>query len=150
MDNIKNDNLDVGMALAKALAELQEELKPVVVKFNGSYMSGTINVQASCMENEQILDVLQKIFFDLFYYLDVNTKGMKYSLNVTTFGDPSFAVRRNSYLLETTINAMPDTGGVTREQWQKFKSQMVFTRNGVPVSFPDPEPFFGEDPDDAS
>ncbi len=146
MDNRNNDRADATSALPQAIEQLQEDLKPLIIKFDGSINPSAkkLNLTARCMQNEQVQQALQRIFFDLFYYLPMDARGYTYTLNMETYKDPSFSQKVHSFLISTGVDAMPDTGQVTLEDWNRFTSQLTYVMDGIPQEFPRPEPFYDE------
>lgn len=143
---IEEKEKDPSSAIKDACLEIIKDLKPQVVKLEGRYdpSSKTFIVEGKCVENDKVKDMIERIFFDLLYYLPVDVRGKRYRLSFTTYSDVSFTRPKSKYYLETSLDYMPDTGAVTRSAWEKFISQLIYTKDGKKRFLPEPTPFWDE------
>jgi len=148
LDTPDNDKRDIQTKLNDACNQMVEDMKPMQVQLTGSFNpdSNLIELEGKGFDNQEINNKVLNIFFDLFYYLPVDTRGKKYRYKFTTFSDILMKKPKNTYMFETSLDKMPDTGNVTRQDWNQFISQLTATKNGRQMRIPEPVPFWDEVP----
>lgn len=140
------EKVDISSALSDALKNMEQELKPLIVELGGQFDAANkiVRLNAKCMDNERAENALHRIFFDLFFYLPVDPTEMIYVLEMNTYSEPSFKNKVHSFFMETRVDRMPDTGLVTRAEWNEFIGQLRYTKDGVDQTLPSPEPFYDD------
>jgi len=76
----------------------------------------------------------------------MDIRGKRYRLELTTYSDIMFKREKHSYYMETSLDKMPDTGAVTKKEWEGFINQLIFRKDGRRMMMPAPLPFY-EEPD---
>jgi hypothetical protein len=145
-ETIRNE--DIKTALEEVCSAMTEDMKPLVVNVTGEYEEKRklITFKVKSMDNEQIHDSHLRLFFDMLSYLSIDKYEKFYSFDLYTFANPAFTddSRLHHYHLETSMDLIPDSGEITRKEWEKFVSQLVYTLDGKPQVFPNPGPFYDE------
>ncbi|MCD4783354.1 MAG: hypothetical protein K8T10_05905 [Candidatus Eremiobacteraeota bacterium] len=148
LDTSGKDKRDITTMIKDACDEMVKDLKPVSISLKGNFNpdANLIEIEGKGFDNQEINNKVLNIFFDIFYYLPVDVRGKKYRFKLTTFLDIMMNKPKNTYLFETSMDKMPDTGNITKQDWDLFISQLTATKNGKPFRIPEPVPFWDEVP----
>ena len=148
MDNFSletsgNEKQDLPTMIANACKEMEENLKPLLVRLSGyfDYPNNTLVIEGKAFDNNEIHHKYLNIFFDIFYYLPIDITGKRYRFTMNTYSDISLRKEVHSYLVETSLDALPGTAEITRADWNAFASQLVHTKDGGKAYLPEPSPF---------
>jgi hypothetical protein len=151
MNDIYSENeepVNINDLVGEACITVMENMKPLLSVVNGFFDSGKnlFSFEMKTMDNEWIQNYHLRLMLDVIPYLPVLKHDKYYCFDLFTFTDPSFNSNSQSchYHIETSLEALPDTGEVTRNQWDLFKSQVKYLKNGHPMEFPVPGEFYDE------
>ena len=133
--------------IADACKDMIEELKPLAVKMSGSFdaTANKLHIIAKTVDGKEANDALFTMFYDIFFYLPIEIKGKKYIFDLYTYTDPTYSKKAHHFHLETSLELMPDTGGFTESQWEKYGSQLVYTKDGKSQDLEAPDMFLDEE-----
>lgn len=138
-----SEKQDLPTMIANACKEMEENLKPLLVRLSGyfDYPGNTLVIEGKAFDNNEIHHKYLNIFFDIFYYLPMDITGKKYRFTMNTYSDISLRKEVHTFVMETSLDALPGTAEITRADWKQFVSQLVHTRDGMKVLIPEPAPF---------
>ena len=141
-----NKKEDLPTMIASACHDMEEDLKPLLVRLSGyfDYPKNMLVIEGKAFDNDEIHHKYQTIFFDIFTYLPMDVRGKKYRFTLTTYSDISLRKEKHSYLMQTSLDAMPGTAEVTRAQWKSFVQQLLHTKDGRRMMLPEPAPFIDD------
>jgi proline iminopeptidase len=132
--------------LGASCVEIMEALKPLVINVSGSYDSSKslLSIKAKAVDNEEINNIHLRLFYTPLFYIQVEQGIKKYNFDLITYTDPTHKEVKHHYHLETSLDVLPDTGGITREEWKKFTEQLVYILNEEKMHLSEPAPFIFE------
>lgn len=83
-----------------------------------------LEARGTATHGEELEERLMEVFHDLLYFIPLNvTDDLTYRMELEA--------PPHHYVIQTAVSAIPDTGEVTRGQWEAFAEQLVFTKDGV-------------------
>lgn len=142
------DPRDLPTIIDEACRGLQEDIKPLTVTFTGrfDFPTNTVVITGRAYNNDEVNRKYLSLFFNLLYYLPIDTQGKRYRFELITYSD--FAMRnvKHKYLLDTSMERLPGTAHITRKVWNSFISQLRAYKDGRPLIIPAPEPFYDDPP----
>lgn len=130
----------------EGLLSLEDVYAENNLEFKASFDRDVFTLEAFCEDTPENLELHTSIFFDAAFYFPM-MENWSYKFMMSTFKDigAPAALASNMVVMETNAGLMPDTGGVTRSEWDRFVKQLVYTVNGDPASLEEPEDFLPED-----
>ncbi|MCE1247046.1 MAG: hypothetical protein LWY06_10415 [Firmicutes bacterium] len=142
----KTETKDLPTMIAEACKELEIDMKPDHIKLSGKFDSGQnmLIISGKAFDSDEIHEKVESIFFSIFSYLPMDIRGKRYRLELTIYSDIMFKREKHSYYIETSLDKMPDSGGVTRKEWEEFTGQLIFRKDGRRMMLPAPLPFLEE------
>ncbi len=142
-----SETQDLPTMITNACKEMEENLKPLLVRLSGyfDYPDNTLVIEGKAFDNNEIHHKYLNIFFDIFYYLPMDITGKRYRFVMNTYSDISLRKEVHSFVMETSLDAMPGTAEITRADWKQFVSQLLHTRDGVKAILPEPAPFIDDE-----
>lgn len=110
------------------------EMDGLLESLSGSMEGRTLTMRARGIEDEELHERVQELYFDFPFMLGMSPEEIeRYRLELQT--------PEHHYVLDSRVDLLPDTGGGTREGWQKFLEQFVYLKDGQPQDFPVPDDF---------
>jgi hypothetical protein len=140
---------DLPTMIAEACKELEIDLKPNHVKLSGRFDANQnmLLIIGKAFDSEEIHEKIESIFFSIFSYLPMDVRGKRYRLEFSTYTDIMFKREKHSYYMETSLDRMPDTGALTKKEWDAFTAQLIFRKDGRRMALPAPLPFYEPEED---
>ena len=118
---------------------LEEDFEPSEIRVGGGFqpepalLSVVVEAPASKAYDEALLEV----FHDIFYELP--------ELDPETVYDFTWKTPESETKLQTHLEALPETGELSREDWEYFVENLVYTRNGEALEMVGPGDFIDDD-----
>ncbi len=142
------DPRDLPTIIDEACRSLQEDVKPLSVSLTGTYdfPNNTVLISGRAYNNDEINRKYLNLFFDILYYLPIDTKGKRYRFELITYSDFALRNEKHKYVIETSMEKLPGTAHITRQAWNAFATQLKASKDGSPLVIPAPEPFVDDPP----
>ncbi|MDQ7824552.1 MAG: hypothetical protein RDV48_17245 [Candidatus Eremiobacteraeota bacterium] len=108
--------------------------------------SSTLVIECYANDSRKMLDSHLDLFHDVLYYIPVKTNGNRYRFLLFTFQDRNDTQEdpEHTVAIETSLELLPDTGGVTEAGWNAYTGQLLYTIDGTPCQMPSPSGFLDE------
>jgi hypothetical protein len=126
-------------AIDGACQNLVDRFAPLLLALSGHYDkdSRILTIQAQASPEPDVKERLLDVFYEIPYVLPLKRgEGASFRFEADVEG--------RSIVVQTSVDFMPDTGGLTRAQWQAYVNQLTYTENGVPQTMQPPEDFLDD------
>jgi hypothetical protein len=143
------DSASIEKAAAHTLEVFLDDLyDPDQFRIDGDWDEETraLRVHVDARDNLEVNEAILELFFDLFFDLPMSIEQRSiYTLRWVSFRDRALTQKVHEYHLQTDIRLLPETGGVSRAEWEAFIEGLTFTKDGAPQELPAPDDFLDDE-----
>jgi len=140
---------DYNKYIPDACMKMEDELEEIDVDIQGYYEeeNNLLNITVNGDDVEEIYENYLTIFYDIFYYIPIEARGQKYRFELITYSDAPYVEENIAHkiLMETSLDLLPGTGGMTEIEWNRFTDQLVYKYDDKDLTLDPPEMFLDED-----
>lgn len=114
------------------LETLGREFEGLGVELSGYYdqPGRTLVIRCSAPQSREILERHIELYHKVFFHIPIDGRGRKFRFELDTYeSEEEFSHHR--IVLQTSIELMPDSGGVTRAEWEAYADQLEYTIDGI-------------------
>lgn len=112
---------------------LADLIEPEDLQLEAKLTPGNLTVKVGAPDETDINASILDIFFDIFYFLPLDSNASTlYHFEWTSYADAEYKQKAHTWVLQTDVSCMPETGGFSREVWENFIGQFVYTKDGKP------------------
>jgi len=128
-----------------ACERIVDALYPLALRLDGSFEAdtNTVCLAGAVRTSAELEHDVFAIYHELPFHVPL-PPGMRYRLRLDACGDDALTQKLHDVTVEAPVDAMPDTGPMTREAWEQWSSQVTYTLDGQQRPVPAPEDFYDE------
>lgn len=98
-----------------------------------------LHIEVKAVHEPEIQEPHLGVFYDVFYELEMNVEDVLFEFDWLSFQDQQFTQKLHHYHLRSLVEAMPETGGVSAEEWEQYVEQLEYTIDGREAELEPPE-----------